>query len=162
MKNKILRKILAMTKIGLYGFLLQLLFISFLIAGNGLAQQRSIYDVYLTVKIDEEKLIEAFKAIEKKTGFNFTYNDAIVNENSIVSLNISSKSLADVLTELSKNTHLKFKRINQNIHVSKRRRFEKHLEEITEFVQEITITGKVTSAEDESGLPGVNVIVKGT
>ncbi len=162
MKNKILRKILAMTKIGLYGFLLQLLCISFLIAGDGLAQQRSIYDVYLSVQIDEGELIEAFKVIEKKTGFNFTYNDAIVNENSIVSLNISSKSLADVLTEISKKTHLKFKRINQNIHVSKRKGFEKSLEEIIDFVQERVITGKVTSSEDNSTLPGVNVIVKGT
>ena len=29
-------------------------------------------------------------------------------------------------------------------------------------IQGITITGKVTSSEDQEGLPGVNVIVKGT
>ncbi|MFZ0491284.1 MAG: carboxypeptidase-like regulatory domain-containing protein, partial [Salegentibacter sp.] len=30
------------------------------------------------------------------------------------------------------------------------------------FAQEITVTGKVTSAKDGMTLPGVNVIVKGT
>jgi hypothetical protein len=33
---------------------------------------------------------------------------------------------------------------------------------ISAQAQDITITGTVTSSEDESGLPGVNVIVKGT
>ncbi|MCG8307734.1 MAG: TonB-dependent receptor [Cytophagales bacterium] len=162
MKFKILRKILAMTKFGMYGLLLQSLCFGLLIADHGLAQQQSIYDVYLSVEIDDGKLVEAFRAIEKKTGFNFTYNDAVVNENSTVSLSMAMESLADVLTELSKNTNLKFKRVNQNIHVSKKRMFEKPLIEVATMLQGITITGKVISSEDNEGLPGVNVVVKGT
>ena len=162
MKNNILKKILAIMKFGFYGFLLQFVCFSLLTAGNGLAQQQSIYDVYLSVQIEDGRLIDAFEEIENKTGFKFSYNDNVVKENSIIRLNITSKSLGKVLGELSKKTNLKFKRINQNIHVSKIKLFERSVTEELSLEQNITIIGKVTSAEDETGLPGVNVIVKGT
>ncbi len=161
MKINILKKVLAIMKFGIYGFLLQCTFFTLLTASNGLAQQQSIYDVYLTIQINDGKIIDAFETIEKKTGFKFTYNDAVVKENSIIRLNVVSKSLGEILGELSKMTNLKFKRINQNIHVSERKNFENSVIEV-ELQQGITITGRVTSSEDNGGIPGVNVILKGT
>lgn len=161
MKNNVLRKILAMTKLGFYGFLLQCIAFSFLIADSGLAQQQSINDVYLSVHLNDGKLIDVFKEIESKTGFNFSYNDALVKENELISLNFTSQSLGDILSELSRKTRLKFKRINENIHVSTRQIFEKAVTE-EQLIQGKTVSGKITSLEDGSGLPGVNVVVKGT
>ncbi|MEM1137502.1 MAG: SusC/RagA family TonB-linked outer membrane protein, partial [Bacteroidota bacterium] len=161
MKIKLLKKIVAMTRFGFYGFILQCICVSLLIADDGLAQQKSVFEIYLSVQIEEGKLVDAFKLIEYKTGFNFSYNDAIIEENRYVSLNMPYKSLGDVLGELSKNTNLKFRRVNQNIHVSTKEFFQQSVVEEIEPVQNL-IKGKVTSSENGEPLPGVSILVRGT
>src|SRR5690606_27668739 len=58
-------------------------------------------------------------------------------------------------------SNLKFKRIDENIHVSRIRKHEKD-KVVTDYFQAVTVTGKVTSDDSPEGLPGVNIIVKGT
>ncbi|GJM27438.1 MAG: SusC/RagA family TonB-linked outer membrane protein [Cyclobacteriaceae bacterium] len=162
MKNKVLRKILVMTRFGFYGFLIQCVSTSFLIADNGLAQQKSIYEVYLSLEIQEERLVDTFDLIEDNTGFKFAYNDYFVEENHIVSLKATSASLGTILSEISKQTNLKFRRINENIHVNKRKIFEPKVTEEIKQIQPIPVSGQVISSDDSMPLPGVNVIIKGT
>lgn len=130
------------------------------------AQELSIYDVYLSIQIKNGTLIDAFRELEKKTGFVFSYNDARVKENTRTSIHAESESLASILSQLSKNANLKFRRINQNIHVSPRELSESAVEDVPVapqvIPQDITVTGKVISSDNEEALPGVSVIVKGT
>jgi TonB-linked SusC/RagA family outer membrane protein len=69
------------------------------------------------------------------------------------------------LRDISKSTDLSFKRVNDNIFVSKKKFLGKSVEEDlanSGIFQGVTVTGKVLSGEDNTGLPGVNIVVKGT
>ena len=76
-------------------------------------------------------------------------------------MNGKKHTVAEVLLQISKEAHLKFRQVNNSINVERLQRLpqEKELEVI---IDGITITGKVTSTEDGEGVPGVNVVVKGT
>jgi TonB-linked SusC/RagA family outer membrane protein len=163
MKNSLLRKTMLMSRLTLYGVVLQLLFLNFVIAGKSSAQQKSIYEVKLSISVRSEGLTEVFSLLESKTGFYFTYNEVVIDPQKVVNLNFKNETLADILNELAKQSNLKFKRINQNIHVYKMQQGDKVLEELdTNLLQQKTIQGKVTSLESTDGLPGVNVVEKGT
>ena len=64
--------------------------------------------------------------------------------------------------EISEAANLKFRQVNKNITVQKMKSKSQDDKEIEVVIDGITITGKVTSAEDGAGLPGVNIIIKGT
>ena len=57
---------------------------------------------------------------------------------------------------------LSFKQINNNIKVQKLSSDTPGKPEIEVIIQGVEITGRVTSTDDLGGLPGVNVILKGT
>ncbi|NJN26594.1 MAG: SusC/RagA family TonB-linked outer membrane protein [Cyclobacteriaceae bacterium] len=63
------------------------------------------------------------------------------------------------MLEISKSANLSFKQINNSISVKNKQVDTKSIEII---IQGFTITGRVTSSEDNEGLPGVNVVVQGT
>ena len=69
-------------------------------------------------------------------------------------------NLYDLLSSLSRETGLRFHRVNNNINVKKLRNRRRNRRDPV-IIEEKTITGKVT---DELGneLPGVNVLLKGT
>ena len=73
-------------------------------------------------------------------------------------------SLKDVLLNISKEASLGFRQINYNIDVRKLKGKvpKDDLARVHMMEDDITITGRVTSTEDGEGLPGTNVVVKGT
>ena len=164
MKSLLLRQIIVMSKRTIYGFILQCALFGAIIAGDLNAQDldKSIQDIYVTINVKNVPLKQVFNKIEHKTGFAFAYNSQVVNLNRKVSLNFNNADLASVLMQISKESNLKFKRINGYIHIGNRGKTESIQIEESINEQEITITGRVTSSEDNEGLPGVNVIVKGT
>ena len=164
MKSKILRQIWLMSKLTLYGFIIQLAFFGLLSAKDGFAQSKSIKEVYLNLNVHNEQLKVVFNQIEEKTGFGFTYSKDLVNDSFRINTKIENGSLENLLLSISEQTGLSFKRINDNIYVNKRPDGQR---EVTEKIEEIPsqgieVSGRVTSSEDQTGLPGVNVIVKGT
>ncbi len=162
MKKK-LTKIIIMSFRGLiYGTAIQVFFLSMLLAKGSEAQNiQSVRDVAISIDLKNANLKECFTEIEKQTDYRFSYDHYLIDAD--VKINFKSKKLfvSDLLIEISKEANLKFKQINNNINVQKleNSKQEKQLEVV---IQGITITGKVTSSEDNEGLPGVNVIVKGT
>src|SRR5690606_5882163 len=74
----------------------------------------------------------------------------------------SNRTVADLLLEISKQSNLAFRQINNAIYVQRRDDAGQRGKERVEVFQTVTITGKVISHEDSQGLPGVNVVVKGT
>jgi TonB-linked SusC/RagA family outer membrane protein len=135
---------------------------SFMLATASVSQPVSIDEVYITVKMDDVSLEEAFRSIESKTSFNFSYNRSLVDTKVKVSAFSSNESLGDLLRHLAKEAKLSFKRIDGNIYVSRSRGLRSTVqEEISDVAaQSQTVTGKIISSEDEDGLPGVNVVVK--
>ena len=162
MKKKLL-KFVSMTIRGLiYGLAFQVFFLGMLLAKGTEAQViKSVREAIITVDLKNASLQECFQAIEKQTNYKFSYDHYLIDNQVRINYKARKKYVSDLLMQLSKEADLKFMQINNNINVQKfeHQQQEKKLEVI---LQGIVITGKVISSEDNSGLPGVNVFIKGT
>lgn len=162
MINYILRQIAMLSKWTFYGLLSQLIFTGILLAAEGQAQEvKSVRDHYINIEFRNSTLLDAFHKIEQKTGYHFAYDKGEINSSVKLNRKYAGKTaVSDVLLDISEEANLKFRQVNKSIIVTGKKGIstgEKNLEII---IQDITITGKVTS--DDGELPGVNVIVKGT
>ncbi|MCK5367145.1 MAG: TonB-dependent receptor plug domain-containing protein, partial [Cyclobacteriaceae bacterium] len=160
--KKSLTKIIIMTFRGLiYGTALQVFFLSMLLAKGSEAQNiQSVRDATISIDLKDANLKECFTEIEKQTDYRFSYDHYLIDANIKINYKSKKKSVSDLLMEISKQADLKFMQVNNNINVQKLENSKENQIEI--IIQGITITGRVTSSEDNEGLPGVNVIVKGT
>ncbi|WP_346822340.1 SusC/RagA family TonB-linked outer membrane protein [Rapidithrix thailandica] len=158
-----------MSKYALYGIFLQTLLGSLLLAKDGKAQKVSIDEIYLSINLQDATLKEVFDSISKKTNFKFAYEKYYVDlQEKLNATTLSSPdqqaSLGNLLRKISRNSNLKFKRVNNSIFVSSKGIFSKNVEEVmdTPMAQDVTISGKVTAQEDGTPLPGVSILVAGT
>ncbi len=162
MKNKLLQQVLRMARNTFLGIFIQSLLCGLLVANDISGQKpESVEDIYISLDIQNSTLEEFFTKITEKTDLQFAYESRGIKLSKKLSIKVKNESVGNILRVLSKEANIKFKRINDNIFVSK---LPNNAEVITENLQSqvIEVTGKVTSAEDADGLPGVNVIVQGT
>ncbi|WP_083925249.1 SusC/RagA family TonB-linked outer membrane protein [Flexithrix dorotheae] len=160
MKWNLLPQIISMSKYALFGIFVQALLCSILLAEPSHAQ-KTLDEVYLSINLKSAEVKEIFAVIEEKTDFKFTYQEAEIEKNTL-SISFTNGSLGDILRYVSENTKFAFKRINQNINVTKKRkRKSAGLIEIVQPNQHI-VSGKVVSSEDGEPLPGVSILIKGT
>lgn len=160
MKPKLLPKVISTLKYTLGLIFLQCWFSSTLLAASGPPQNISIEDVYIKVKIQSSSLREAITVLEEKTDFEFVYNEKVLDRYHGISLQEKRQSLGDILRQISNKTRLAFKRIDSNIHVSEGKSGKKMVQEV--LGSAVNVSGKVVDAENGEGLPGVNIIEKGT
>ncbi|MDZ7608159.1 MAG: carboxypeptidase-like regulatory domain-containing protein [Cyclobacteriaceae bacterium] len=98
--------------------------------------------------------------ISNNTDYVFVYEDGIKRElNKKVTIE-NGENLQEVLSDITRQSKLEFRAINNNI-VVRERTGDQSLAGEASF-QAMRVTGTVTSAEDNTGLPGVNIIQKGT
>lgn len=165
MRIKLLDQIIYMSKIALYSVVIQAMLASVLMATSAEGQTKSIEKIYLSVKFEETKLEEIFKEIEERTAFKFAFNETLINLQEKITVHVNNNSLGEVLRVLSKESHLKFRRVGSDIFVSNT---ESNKPEVSEKLLSIDslegreISGRVNSADSPSGLPGVNILIKGT
>ncbi len=162
MIQSLLKKVLIMTRYAFYGLILTCTTATVLLSNNGtLAQRKSLKEIYVTLDVENASIQEVFKKIEKSSGLNFAYNHVNLTNTDVISISVSKKKLYEVLEEISQKTDLRFRRINENIHVTRVVEVEKIPIKIPEIITQL-VTGKIASADDQSGMPGVNILVKGT
>ncbi|WP_236252909.1 SusC/RagA family TonB-linked outer membrane protein [Echinicola sp. 20G] len=142
----------------LYGFLIQLVFCTVLLANTSKAQRKTIEDVTLDIRLQNRTLDAVFKEVERKTDFRFTLNENGINTSQRVEADIHSGTVYDLLVTLSKQTGLSFTQINDNIHVNQNTKSKQV--EIKEMA-EVTISGNVVDDTGEP-MPGVTVKVEST
>ena len=159
MKQKFYKQLLMMSKYTLYGMLLQCLVISFVLASNTNAQ-KSLSDVQINIEMKKVTLTSAFGKISKLTGFEFVYDNAKINLNKKIDVNVSG-SLEQVLQKVSKDANVQFKRINDNIFVSKKSATGQSVSEKISSAADVDISGKITD-ENGEGLPGASIVEMGT
>ncbi|MCG8308954.1 MAG: TonB-dependent receptor [Cytophagales bacterium] len=123
---------------------------------------KSVKDHLISLHLDNASILEAIRAIEGKTGYKFTYDKTEIDRKLRMDLKFENATVESVLLKISENAHLKFRQVNKNIHVKKIEEDSDQRDVIEIVIQTRRVTGKVTSSEDGEGLPGVNVIVKGT
>ncbi len=163
MKKKLLRQFILMSKLLLYGSFIQCLLLNFLLAAPTEAQKiKTVREVKVKLDLEESSLMEVFSAIESNTDFKFSYYKGVFDPNATIKLSKSNKTVRDILLQISKEKGLSFKQINNNIKVQKKSTDSSEKLEIEVIIQGVEITGRVTSTDDLGGLPGVNVILKGT
>jgi TonB-linked SusC/RagA family outer membrane protein len=155
--------LLVMTKRTLYSMVVNCLLLSTLYANGLNAQQiKSVREAEIKLKVENVDLMRLLRDIEAKTDYQFTYKREDIDPNVRFTYPYKKVRVADVLLEISKQTNLKFRQVNNNIHISKYSLKSGREKEIEVLIDGVVITGRVISAEDDEPLPGVNVVLKGT
>ncbi|UZR97376.1 SusC/RagA family TonB-linked outer membrane protein [Chondrinema litorale] len=163
MNLKLLRQIAYMSRIVLYGIILQATLSAVLLANDGNAQTKSVEEIYLTLQVKNATLKETFHKIEEETGFLFAYTKNTIDSNDRVNYMSQANSLGDMLRFISKNAGLSFTRIGKNILVSKKATSDTtDVKEVIQEAQQFKVSGRVTSVDDGEPLPGVSILIKGT
>ncbi|MDN5202121.1 TonB-dependent receptor [Fulvivirgaceae bacterium BMA10] len=152
-----------MSKYAIFGIFLQCIFYSLILAGAGKAQKVSVEDIRVSIEFNQLSIEKAFEKIEELTNFEFAYKRKVIDPGKRLTLRQSNISLGELLRNISRQASLRFKRVDETIYVGRKEWSEKALtEELSEnLVWDKEISGKVTD-EQGVGLPGVNVLAKGT
>lgn len=163
MKNYLLYLVKLCSRYALIGVVAQCLFFTLVLADEGKAQSKSIEDVRVNIKLQDASFEDFINQVERQTNFTFFFGNVKINNAQKFTLNAANQKLSDVLRELSKKTGFSFKQVNYSIGVFKKNQSRQIAqEEFQTAAQEATVTGRVTTDIDSEGLPGVNVIIKGT
>ncbi|XOV91588.1 MAG: SusC/RagA family TonB-linked outer membrane protein [Bacteroidota bacterium] len=149
-----------MSKICIYGMIVQLSVYCLAFAVDSKAQNKSVNDIQVQLDLKNPVQLEkVFEQIERSTGFHFSYADQQLNSSSYtVSLDTRKIILGDLLMRISKQTELSFRRVNDHIFISKK---ELGIDRVVEVIEQVSVTGKV-SDENGEGLPGATVLEKST
>lgn len=114
----------------------------------------------MSVNLYDATLQELFIAIEHQTGYRFFYNNDEVDVNQKITVNVTDKSVSDILFEVSRENPYTFRELVTGLIIIEaiHNRSTTKAESIPE---PFLVTGLIT---DKSGipLPGVTVIVKGS
>ena len=158
MNKKLLNQLIVMSRNTFYALALNCTLCIMGYAEN-VKGQPNLEDVTVSISVKGKELIKVFQLLERKTDFSFTFNDVVIDPSVKVTFNKRNPSLYDLLYTISKEQGLNFRRVNDNIHVTRASESSKKPKVIDQMVL-VHITGTV---RDENGpLPGVTVLVKGT
>ncbi|MBT1710733.1 TonB-dependent receptor [Fulvivirgaceae bacterium PWU5] len=161
--EKSLRNLLFRLARGLFfSIILQSIPMTLLFAHEGGAQvnevSQDLKKVSIQIDVQNASLEQLFKLIEQKTEFRFFYDKKALASDSKFTLN-KELSLFELLSWITERTSLQFKQVKKNINV---RSVPVKATAIVGPTEDVTVSGRVLSADDEQGLPGVNVVEKGT
>lgn len=111
------------------------------------------------MKLTTTSLWDIFNQIESQTDFSFTYNPNAISFKQEVKLEIEKGTVYEVLKEISKQTHMTFVQVNDNIHV-KKNNDEIQIGDSAKLI-DLVITGKITDSNGKQ-LPGASITLEGT
>lgn len=162
MKIKYKRLLLKGMKHSIYGLIFQVLLMASVMANETNAQSVKAYKVFIA--LENATITEAFEQIEKSSDFTFIFKNEDISKDVRLTLALGQYTVAEILELISKEADLKFRQVNDNISASRIERAEKKDTDFkrVEDYRTFTVTGKVTSSEDNEGLPQATVLLKGT
>ncbi len=114
-------------------------------------------DVFVNVQLKDAKVKELLEAIEGESGFKFVYDKSLLGYDASFTVEEERVPLYDLLQRVSSESDLRFKQVNENIHV---RLLEAPQNQEAPSLMDVVITGTVV---DQNGdpIPGVTVSVPG-
>lgn len=163
MKKKLLGLLFMSSKFTFYGIMLQIIFVTILMAEKSSAQNElSIKEVSISLKVTDAGIEEIFSLIESKTEFRFFFENQHIDKSVRLSFRRDKITVDDILSEISKQTNLSFKQVNNTI-VATVGAVEGSSKEggISLAMQERVVTG-VVSDENGEGILGANVLIQNT
>lgn len=137
-------------KVNMFAILISGLSSSFLFATNSNGQDLEKEQV--TLELHNETLSEALRYIEKQSSFRFTYKAEEISGFDRLKIKRETRSVKTTLDLLLRNTNLQYNQVGNYIVLSPK---------LSLPDQDMIVSGRVTN-EDGEGLPGVNVILKGS
>lgn len=158
MKKTILKQLIVMSRNTFYAIAINCTLCIIAYAEN-VKGQPNLEDITVSISVKDEELIKVFQLLEKKTPFSFTFNDVVIDPNAKITFSERKVTLYNLLYAISREQRLNFRRVNDNIHVTKA---DENVNTPAVINQQAIehITGVV---RDKNGpLPGVSVLVKGT
>jgi len=161
MNTNLRQKLIKMSKILIYGIILQTFVYTFVLAVNSEAQEKSVNAIKVKLDLKSPVILEkVFRHIEMSTDFHFSYVDEhLYSASRVVNMETKQLTLGDLLKDISRQTNLQFRRVNDHIFIAKKKSGS---DPVTEEIQvDLTVNGKVTDGNGEP-LPGASVIVLGT
>ena len=147
MNFEILQKILMATKYVMYGLFTACVSFGTMLAADSNAQVKSVKEVDISISIQNANLKQIFKAVERKTDFNFIYSDEKIDTDLKMDLEIENGKVEDLLLKIAEEANLHFRQVNNNISVKQINRNSQNNIEI--IIQGRIITGKVTSDDSD-------------
>lgn len=161
MKKKVLRQLLRMSSYFLQGLIIQTCCFSVLLAAESSAQRIDLREVRITVKFENDDIFTVINKLEKVSEFRFAYNKSDLKHAEQVTGSFNNQTMYEILTQISRQANVKFRQVNSSINVTLYKN-ETEGTAAVEIIQTRRVSGKVTDAADQSPLPGVNIIEKGT
>lgn len=160
MKQTLLQSLITASSYLLVGMFMQTLLTGLLWASEVEAQAQSVREVYVVLKINPNTVAEVMQLVESETDYDFSYYPAEINLDKPISLTPRRTSVYDLLVDVSAQTGLSFRQINNVINVKNKERLQQTGKvEIVKIA--LNVSGQVSDTQGEL-LPGVNVLVKGS
>ncbi len=107
----------------------------------------------LTLDLENAPIVKIISEIEQQTDFRFLYRNETI-EDKIATINVKNSTIDKVLDKILGDSDVKYAILDNNLIV------------ITPVagseMQQVIVSGKVTSGASGESLPGVNIIEKGT
>ncbi len=157
MKNNLILKQIVMKSFAI--LLMAMLTGSVLLADETGGQ--GLDEVRVSLKMENTRVKKVLEELHESTDFNFLYNEKDIRSLNRISIQVASGNLEDVLFEISKQTGLTFRRVDENIAVRLKEKRQEVIENVNTEIDK-KITGKVTDAETGEPLVGATIQVKGT
>ncbi|MDD2952124.1 MAG: SusC/RagA family TonB-linked outer membrane protein [Parabacteroides sp.] len=130
----------------------------------GTASASELQTQMMSVQMESTTLEELFDLIEEKFNYTFLIRNNDINLNERISIDMSNRSVEEILTTALKNQHADFVVNNNRIVVYKSSSNPNESRNAERMVaqQTITISGTIVDAVTGEPVIGANVLVKGT
>ncbi len=130
---------------------------------SGVVSASELQTCYLSVQLENATLKELFDIIEEKFDYSFLIRNNDIDLNERVTLDITNKSVEEILTNALKKQNAKFEVNNNRIIIYKSSNSKPAKVAEAQIAQQtIKVSGTVTDAVTGEPVIGANVIVKGT
>lgn len=146
------------SKQALYLCLANLLAMQFLLASPSRSQ--SMENTHISIRVKRASLEEVLHAIEAQSDFVFAYDESLSVKKHFT-MSYRKVSVATLLRQVSNQSGISFKQINNNIGVYKDAPHVITKTIIAPAIAQV-VKGRVVDGETNEPMPGVNVTVKGT
>ena len=135
-------------------------------AREGSAQ--TILNKEVTLNLNDASLEKALNQIQSQTEIKFIYSSK-VPLNQHINLKVTDQKLSLVLNQILVPNGINYTVVNQQIMLTRIKTIEKPTSELLPNItikplpiSELNIKGKVISSDDQTPLPGVSIVLKGT
>lgn len=132
------------------------------LASNLSAEQTYAQQTLISVTIENRTIKEAFKEIERNSGFVIFYYEGIIDSKKKVKLSAKNQTIDKILDQLLKNTNSTYKIVDKQIYITQKKTedAQQQQQQQSGAKKRKNITGKVLDTAGDP-LPGASILVQG-